>query len=231
MSGIQTLTTPNGSVALLTPRQMIAGQGKMFVATNPTPGTAIAYANKTAYSATANGLFSLYNGNAVGGPSIYLDRLKLVQTATAPANGVVTRFELFTETGNVALTGAALAVTPVNILNGPNAASTMATVTFFSVGAGTVAAAVGTRKQVHVGSFATGVNVLYDSWTFAFGSDGVGQGTAPLTAARATAPADLVVAVPPIVVAPQSSVWMNLWGKTPDTNVPSYEFNLTYVEV
>lgn len=228
---IQTLTTPNGSVALLSSRQMLAGLGKAFVATNPTPGTAIAYANKTSYSATANGLFSLYNGNAVGGPNIYLDRLRLVQTATAPTGGLVSRFELFTETGNVALTGAALAVTPVNLLNGPNAASTFATVTFFSAGAGTVAAAAGTRKQVFVGSFASGVNVQYDSWTFSFGSDAISGGTSPLTAARATAPADLVVGCPAIVVAPQSSVVMSLWGLTPAANVPSYEFDLSYFEV
>lgn len=228
---IQTLTTPNGSVALLSQRQMLAGQGKVFVATNPTPGTAIAYANKTAYSATANGLFSLYNGNATGGPNIYLDRLKLIQTAAAPANGLYSRFEIFTETGNVAITGAALAVTPVNVLNGPGAGSSLATVTFFSAGAGTVAAAAGTRRQVYVGSFASGVNVRYDSWTFAFGSDDIAGGTAPITAARATAPADLIIGCPPIVVAPGSSVFMNLWGTAPDTNVPSYEFDLTYLEV
>jgi hypothetical protein len=228
---IQTLTTPNGAVALLSSRQMLAGQGKAFAATNPTPGTAIAYANKTSYSATANGLFSIYNGNAVGGPNIYLDRLKLIQTATAPTGGLYPRFEIFTETGNVALTGAALAVTPVNLLNGPGAASTFATVTFFSAGAGTVAAAVGTRRIAYIGSVATGVNVQYDSWTFAFGSEDIAGGTTPLTAARATAPADLVVGCPAIVVAPQSSVWMNLWGITPAANTPSYEFDLTYFEV
>lgn len=228
---LSTLTTPNGSIALLSQRQVLAGLGKMFSATNPTPGTAIAYANKTAYSATANGFFSIYNGNAVGGPNLYLDRLKVIQTATAPTGGLITRFELLSETGNVAITGNALAVTPVNVLNGPDAASTMATVTFFSAGAGTVAAAVGTRRLVHVGSLASGVNVQHDSWTLAFGADGIAGGTQALTAARATAPADLVVGVPPIVVAPGSSVWMNLWGLTPATSAPSYEFNLTYFEV
>jgi hypothetical protein len=228
---IQTLTTPNGAVALLSQRQMLAGQGKMFVATNPTPGTAIAYANKTSYSATANGLFSLYNGNAAGGANIYLDRLRLIQTATAPTGGLITRFELFTETGNVALTGSALAVTPVNVLNGPPAGNSSATVTFFSAGAGTVAAAAGTRKQVYVGSLASGVNVQHDSWTFEFGSDGSSVGTSELTAARATGPADLVVACPAITVAPGTSVWMNLWGLTPAANVPSYEFDLSYFEL
>jgi hypothetical protein len=220
----------NGAIGLPTSRQMLAAAGNYFVATNPTPGTAIAYANKTAYSATANGLFSIFNGNPAGGAVIQLDRLKLVQTATAPTGGLVTRFEIVSETGAVAITGAALAVVPQNVNPGKSSA-TGATVTFFSAGAGTVAAAVGTRRTLHVGAFASGVNVQYDSWTFEFGGDGLSAGVAPLTAARATAPADIVVSAPPITVAPGTSVWMNLWGLTPAANVPSYEFALSYIEL
>lgn len=220
----------NGSVGFPSSRQMLAAAGKYFVATNPTPGTAIAYANKTAFSATANGLFSIYNGNPTNGAVIQLDRLKLTQTAAAPTGGLVTRFELYAETGAVAITGNALAVTPQNVNLG-YASSTGATVTFFSAGAGTVAAAVGTRRLLHTGSFASGVNVTHDSWTFEFGADGLASGTSELTAARATAPADIVVHAPPITVWPGTSVWMNLWGLTPAANVPSYEFNLSYIEL
>jgi hypothetical protein len=220
----------NGTLGKPSSRQLLASGGEYFVCTNPTPGTAIAFANKTAFSATANGLFSISNGNPTGGANIQLDRLKLIQTATAPANGLVTRCEVYTESGVVALTTAALAVTPVNV-NPGSANATGATVTFFSVGAGTVAAAVGTRRLVAVGSLASGVNVQYDSWTFEFGADGFSGGTAAVTAARATGPADLVCHLPPITIAPGYSAWMNLWGKTPDTNVPSYEFCLTYVEL
>jgi hypothetical protein len=220
----------NGAIGLPSGRQMLAAAGNYFVATNPTPGTAIAYANKTSYSATANGLFSIYNGNPSGGANIQLDRLKLTQTATAPTGGLVTRFEIVSETGAVAITGAALAVVPQNV-NPGKASSTGATVTFFSAGAGTIAAAVGTRRILHTGSFASGVNVQYDSWTIEFGSDSIASGIAPLGAARATAPADLVVSAPPITVAPGTSVWMNLWGLTPAANVPSYEFALSYIEL
>ena len=220
----------NGAVGFPSSRQMLAAAGKMFVATNPTPGTAIAYANKTAFSATANGLFSIYNGNPASGATIQLDRLKLIQTATAPTGGLITRYEVYTETGAVALTGAALAVVPQNV--NPSAASaTGATVTFFSAGAGTVAAAVGTRRLVAVGSIASGVNVQHDSWTIDFGNDGLPAGTAAVTAARATGPADLVSFCSPITVAPGTSCWLNLWGLTPAANVPSYEFSLTYCEL
>src|SRR3990167_296615 len=88
----------NGQVGLTSSRQMLAGAGKSFVVTNPTPGTAIAFANNTAYSATDNGLWCIANNNPSGGASIHVDRLKLIQTATAPANGLATRAEGGSET-------------------------------------------------------------------------------------------------------------------------------------
>ena len=96
----------NGQVNLMQQRQGLASLGKYFVATNPTPGTAVAYALQTGYSATANGLFGIQNTNAVGGPNIHLDYLKLIQTATAPATTTVMRMEVYNETGMVVLTTA-----------------------------------------------------------------------------------------------------------------------------
>lgn len=225
------LVVVNGRIGLTSSRQQLARAGKWFVATNPTPGTAIAYANKTAYSATANGLFSISNNNpAAGGASIQLGRLRLIQTATAPTGTLVARAEVLTETGIVALSGAAAAVTPVNI-NPASTNPTGAIVTFFSAGAGTVPAAVGTRKLVDVASLACGVSVQHDSWSFIFGEDGMMGGTSPLTAARATAPADLAVVMEPVIIPPQCSAWMNLWTLTGAANVPSFEFRLDYVEL
>lgn len=227
---VPAVTVLNGNVSPLSSRQTLAGAGKLFVVTNPTPGTAIAFANNTAYSATANGLWSISNGNQAGsGINIYVDRLKLIQTATAPANGLVTRFEIVQETGIVALTGTASARTPVNINSGYSN-STQATVTTFAAGAGTVAAVAGARRITGVGSIANAVDVRYSSMTFEFGADGPSFGKVGLTAAHATDPEDVVAWGPPIVIPPQTSAWMNLWGIAPDTNVPSYEFCLTYAE-
>lgn len=219
----------NGQLGLQTARQMLAYNGKTFACTNPTPGTAIAYANKTSFSATANGLFSISNNNAVGGATIQLDRLKMIQTATAPTGGLITRFEVYNETGIMAIATAALAVTPVNV-NSLYPNTTGAIVTFFSAGAGTVPAAVGTRRLVCVGSIASGVNVTHDSWTIEFGADSGTSGKTGLTAARATDPADLVTWAPPVTIAPQMSCYLNMWGLTPAANTPSYEFELIYTE-
>lgn len=221
----------NGQLGLQSARQMLAYQGKMFSVTNPTRGTAIAYALKTAASATANGLWSISNGNPAGsGINIQVDRLKLIQTATAPA-GTITMFgEVFTENAIVALGTAAAAITPTN-LNPGFTNATGATVTFFNAGAGTVPAAVGTRRSCGLMSIATGVTVLGDSFTFEFGADASSVGKTGLTAARATDPADQVTWGEPITIFPQCSAFMNLWWVTQATNIPSFEFTLTYAEL
>ena len=221
----------NGQVGLQSSRQMLAKAGKLFVATNPTPGTAIAYALKTGFSATANGLFSISNNNVSGtGASLYLDRLKLIQTATVPTGTLVMRAEVYTETGIMVIGTAALAVTPVNVNSAyPN--TTGAVVTFFSSGAGTVPSAVGSRRLAGLGSIATGVTVVHDSFSFEFGADGPHLGKVGLTAARATDAADLSCWMPPVVIAPQSSAYMNLWWVTQAANTPSFEFELVYAEL
>src|SRR5882672_163527 len=222
-------TVLNGQIGLGSSRQQLAASGKVYVVTNPTPGTAIAFANNTAFSATANGLWCISNQNPTGGATIYLDRVKLIQTATAPANGLVVRAECYTASGVVALSGAFLARTPVNV-NPGYPSNSGGTVTTFAAGAGTVSAKSNTRLG-GVMFAAEGAIVRYDALTFEFGADGLSKGKVGVTAAHAVDPTDIVVVAPPMSIAPGYSGWMNLWGVAPDTNVPSYEFQIQYAEV
>lgn len=219
----------NGQIGLQSSRDILAQAGKMFVVTT-TANTPIAYANKTSFSATANGLWSISNNNAVGGANIQIDRLKLIETATAPTGTLVMRAEVYNEAAIMAISGAAAAITPINV-NSAFSNTTGAVATFFNAGAGTVPTAVGTRRLVSVGSLATGVAVQYDSYTFDFGADGPSAGTVGLTAARATDPADLVTWMSPVTIAPGTSAYMNLWWVTSAVNIPSFEFALSYIEL
>lgn len=220
----------NGTIGFPSNRQILAMNGNYFVATNPTPGTAIAYALKTGFSATANGLFSISNGNQAGGANIILDRLRLTQTATAPTGTLYMGYEVYTETGTVAISTAAAAVTPQNV-NASKSSLSAATVTFFSAGAGTVPAAVGTRRLVDCGKVPTGVTVLGDTFVWDFGGDAAVSGKAGLTAARATDLAMIVTNASPVIVAPGTSAYMNLWWVTAAANTPSFEFQLGWAEI
>ena len=218
----------NGQISLLKPRAALVAAGSGYNVTNPTPGTAIVYATQSSYSATANGMFCISNANGVGGKNIVLDQLTLLQTATAPTGTLVARFEVVSETGIVAMTGNVATRTPLNLLSS-SFAPTNATVQSFAAGAATVPAAAGTRKILAQIAVDCGVSVIHDKWVLDFGGDA--SGTAGLTAARATAPATIVTAAPQIIIWPQSSAWINGWTLTGATNVPAYEFALTYFEI
>lgn len=217
------------SASKLSSRQQLVKAGKMFIATNPTPGTAIAHATLTAFSATANGLFLVQNTNASGGPNIYLDRILLCQTATAPTGTLVKHFEVYNETGLVAFTGNFAARTPVN-LNPSFTNTTGAVVHSFAAGAGTIAAAVGTRRLMDVFTLVTGVTVIHDTFIVDFSGNPT-AGKSGATAARATDAAELSVSANPVCITPQTTSWINMWWVTQATNVPSYEFALTYSEI
>lgn len=211
---------------------MLAAAGKYFVVTNPTPGTAIAYALQTSFSATANGLFAIKNTNTVGGANIQLDYLKLKQTATAPTGTLVMNFEAYNETGLVTLTGNVATRTPVQLNQGSGFTQTTgAVVQSFAAGAATVPAAVGTRVLQSIGSINTGVTVAQDTYVMNFGGDGPVTGTAGLTAARATAPATVTGQMAPVIIAPQTTTILNMWWVTAAANTPSFEFELSYAEL
>lgn len=220
----------NGNVNVLTDQQQQAAQGNLFVVNCQTPGTAIAFAALTSFSATANGLFVVYNGNSVAsGKNIFLNRLDLFQTATV-ATGTTWSMEAYNETGQVVGTTAVITRTPVNVNTGTvgPGQSTGAIVQAFNAGAITIPAAVGTRRLVGQAWLPIGVNVIKDVYSFDFGSDGPAAGKTGLTAARATDTARCVAQMNTVIIPPQTTTWLNLWGC--GTAAPSFEYNLIYTE-
>ncbi len=217
--------TPYARVPL-SQEQELARDGNLWVVNCQTPGTAIAYAQLTSFSATANGLFSIWNGNSAGGASIYLRRLELFQTATV-ATGTTWSFEAYNETGRVVGTTAVITRTPIQV-NQARGQATGAVVQAFNAGAITIPAAVGTRVLQGQGWIPVGVNVIKDVYTMDFGSDGPAASKTGLTAARATDTARCTGQMPSVMIAPGTTTWLNMWGLGSAT--PSFEYNLTLTE-
>src|SRR3990167_2385874 len=195
----------------LSQQQQVARDGNLWVANTPTEGTAVAYAALTAWSATANGLFVIRNNNASGsGINIYLSRLELFQTATV-ATGTTWSFDAYNEPGLVIGTTAVQTITPIQV-NSSRPQTTGAIVQFFDGGAITIPAAVGTRRFIGQGWIPVGVNVIKDVYAMDFGSDALAAGQRGLTAARATDTGRMTGQMSAIVIPPQSTSWVNMWG-------------------
>lgn len=215
------------SASLLSQEQQLARDGNLWVVNCQTPGTAIAYATLTSFSATANGLFVIQNTNPLGsGINIYLRRLELFQTASV-ATGTTWSFEAYNETGLVAGTTAVITRTPIQV-NNRKAQTTGAVVQAFNAGAITIPAAVGTRILCGQAWIPVGVNVVKDVYALDFGSDAPAAGQRGLTAARATDTGRMTGQMTAVVIPPQTTSWLNLWGC--GTSAPSFEYSLSYVE-
>lgn len=220
----------NGTVGLPSSRQMLAQAGKYFTVTNPTIGTPVVGATIVAWSATANGMFVVANNAATGGPSIYFDRLFLRLRSTAPTGTLTQQWEAYNETGIVAGTTAVTTRAAVQV-NTALAQTSNATVQAFAAGAITIPAAVGTRRLQDTATITTGVAVDGDTYELQFGSDGVLGWKNGGAAARATDPAHIVGSMGPIIVAPQTTTWLNMWWLTQAVNIPSWEYAFSYFEL
>lgn len=220
----------NGQVGYPSARQFLAASGKYFLVTNPTIGTPVVGATITAWSATANGMFVISNGSASGGPNVILDRLIMRMRSTAPTGTLTQQWEAYNETGIVAGTTAVTTRTPVQVNTGMSQ-TTVATVQAFAAGAITIPAAVGTRRQVGSATLTTGVGIDGDTYELQFGMDGVAGSKNGGAAVRATDTAHIVANMDPIVIAPQTTTWLNMWWLTQAANVPSWEYALSYYEL
>lgn len=223
-----TAVTVNGQIGLVGQRQMLANAGRYFVCTNPTPGTGVLYGTSAAYSATANGMFSISNNNAPGGPNIYLDYLSLLLTLPPTATTQM-RFEVVMETGIRALSAGNLARTPVNV-NPASGITSLAVINSFSGASGTVPAASGTRSLVSVCAIETNLGITGDNYILDFGGEPVG-GSGGGTAIRAAQQARIVGTTTPVTIAPQNTAFIQMWWLTQATNGPTFEFELGYSEV
>lgn len=218
----------NGPVGLLSPRQLLVSQGAYYVATNPTPGTGVLCGTVVAFSATADGLFTISNNNAPGGRTIYLDYLTLNMSGTAPTATTVMKMAAYNEVGIVAPSAGNVAVVPKPV--NTTSAATGAVINGFSSAMCTIPAAVGTRTLVANLSLPTSLGITGDTYVVQFGGEPVGGANA-LTAVRATAPARIVGTTTPVAIAPQNTCILDWWWVGQATNGPTFEFELGYAEL
>jgi hypothetical protein len=194
-----------------------ADEGRYFVATNPTPGTAIAQTIQTSFLAT-NALCTIFNGNAAGGARIYLDYIRLiVGTAAASATScelaaVLDKINRFSSGGS--------AITPVCSNLDASNNNTGAVINF---GAVTAAAASAARIVSRI-TVKPSIQLTKDSYVIKFGAP-AGQGS--------TVPSAVGIIgqdAPPIVIAPQGSLVLHVWNPANSATAPTYEFELGYFE-
>lgn len=219
-------------VPVMSAAEGLAEEGSVFVATNPTPGTALQYGIITAYSATAAVAIYGFNGNSVASRKrVRLDHWSLMLNNTAPT--ATTVLHLVTRVQNGAGTptaGSPVTITPVNPNMGSTRTSGLTLQAFTGGAAITVPAADASARIVSRMCIPTSLGVTGDNYVFYFGKDApLATGNA-LTAVRATAPARITTGGPPVIIDPQQSFVFIMWWLTAATNGPYFEWELMYHE-
>ncbi len=213
--------TPYGeeSVQLLTqPRCSVADEGSYYVATNPTPGTAIAHVVSAAVSETAGYVLAIRNGDAVNGLRIYLDYLRLICT-TAPA--AATRGDFFLKIGPAALwASGGSPIIPVSVTSDKGAAS----IAMVKFGALTTVADPNARLVAR-GMLRAVIPVVGDEWIFKF--DGLDAGAGSL---GGSVPLRMPIACPPVILGPGHSLGLQVWYPSNAVTPAEYEFELGWWE-
>lgn len=202
-------------------RQALADEGSYFVATNPTPGTAIAGIAGTGAFADAESLLLIRNGASdADGTRVYLDFIELI-SAVAGTNGTNVRFVSKLDIGVDRYTSGGSAIVPVN----PNSDSSAATVCTVKFGALVTTAASASARLVQNGLVRNVITVVGDRYLFDFGGDV----QAPGHAIAGTAIADIVIPHVPVVLGPGDSFVFSIHAAS-QTVASEYEFNIGWYE-
>lgn len=203
-------------------RVALADEGSYFVATNPTPGTAIAGIAATGAFSDAESLLFLRNANTPGtNKRIYLDYLRLSVTV-AGTNGTDVRFVSKLDKGTSRYTSGGSAITPVNV----NIDSTDTSGATLYFGALVTAAASSDARLVGNGLIRNVITVVGDEYVFDFGG---ATAAPPAHAIAGTAIARVTIPHAPVVIGPEQMFVLSLHAAS-QTVASQYEFELGFWE-
>lgn len=199
-----------------------ADEGNYYLATNPTPGTPIVMVQQIAASTDASAVMLINNQWPATDPldhRIYLQYLKM-QAAGTYTSAVSSQFA-FRGDAVTRTTSAGSLIVPVNI-NMDAGMMSRAQVYFGALVASAVSSGARTLCK---GIIDYAIPIVGDQWVFTFGDSAM-----PTNVLAATAIKQVTVPCGPIILGPQQSVALNLWFPSIGAVVPSFEFELGYIE-
>ena len=185
----------------------LAQEASYFSICNPTAGTAIADGNASGFVTTTPTLL-IFNNNAAGGKSLYLDALDLIVTTAAGASSTNFVAAAYLDTGNRYTSGGS-AITPANV----NMLSALTSGSIVHFGAIT-ATASNAQRQIYNEIIRTVISVVGDKYKFRFGETAPSVAGMPL---EGTLQVERICQLPPVVIPPQCSFMLYTWGASQGT--------------
>jgi hypothetical protein len=199
----------------------LADEGSYFVATNPTPGTAIGGIAAADGLDDLEALIFLRNGSS-NDKRIYLHYI-LLQVAAAGTNGTNFAFAMKGDKGNSRFASGGSSITPVNV---NMASSRTSGIDRLQFGAVVPTAATSEARLLHHGLVRTVIKVIGDKYLFTFGGSTPPQISGiPL---EGTTQANINIPCPPVVLDPGDSFLFHEFAAS-QTVAATYQFSMGFV--
>lgn len=201
-------------------KHVLADEGSAFVATNPTPGTALAFAVNATYDVTKSFMVVKNLASPGDGKRVYLDSIKIMPTV-APASATALCYAIWLGTF-AGYTSGGTEIIPVNT-NGDDGTSPASRVIMASGTAVLTTVAAGLNRLVARGVARSVIPAVCDEICIAFGADSVGSSSS-------TASGHSVSNAPAIVIPPQGIAVLNIWMPSNAVTGLSYEAEVSLFE-
>lgn len=208
-------------ISLINNNYGVADEGSYFVTTNPTPGTPINYAIQTTFSDTV-AAFTFRNGAGAGGKRIYLDYIRMLMGATAPASATSMHYAL--KVDNIIRGSAGTVPVPQN----PNMAADNASIADIRY-TPTVAAVGASARLVDRGVVRSVIPVANDEYIFSFGSV---EKAASISDIAGTTAKRIVIPCPPVILGPGANhtALLHIWLPANAATAGQFEFGTGHWE-
>jgi len=199
----------------------LADEGGTFVALNPTPGTGITQGITTAFVATTP-VIAIHNLEKASDPAakrVYIDQIKALCSVVG---ATATNWQYVAVRDNLRIPSGGTPLTPANV-NGDSARASIARIDFGNL---TAPAAVD-PKIVARGMLRTVLPPAFDEHVLKFG----GVEAAAQVPNYAVATAALITKnLPAVILGPQQSLLIYLFGTALATTAPTWEPEIIYHE-
>lgn len=197
----------------------VADEGGYFVATSPTPGTGIATTTSITAETAVSPVMVVKNNDqqTLAAKRIYLHYLKMLLTA-APTSATAWQAVMRLDNVNRYTSGGS-AIVSVNVNMDFGASDPITQVYFGAI----VAPAIGPSiRLVYREQIRNAIPIVGDEWTFVFGSAEMARSAQPAATLDRQ-----VFAAPPVVLGPQQTWLLNMFGAA-NAGAPAWEFELGY---
>lgn len=213
-------------LSCLPTRHMLADEGSYVLATNPTISTGLTWvAAQTAFSDTTPN-FYLYNNEAVGGKTLYLDYLKMIATAAGTAATAWHYAIIVDQVARAITTNHVLAITPTTPVSAVSLVGTAPTINAQNSATASVIAASSSASRIAARGVLGGLNVAGDEFVIVFGSTDVGAHPG-LTAAQAAALSRRVDHSAAVGIGPGHSAVIHIWAPSSSASInPEFELGM-----